>query len=86
MNKQQTNDSAEQSGAYTVSEFCAAYRISKPTYFRMVRAGRAPQSIRLLHTVRIPYSAAKVWEDKYLGDTVIPPEISKDRSKRARGG
>ena len=86
MKDQETNDHTEQAGAYTVAGFCAAYHISKPTYYRMVRAGEAPQSIRLMHTVRIPYSAAKAWEDKYLGDTVIPPEISKDRSKRARGG
>ena len=86
MKDQEANAVANQPAAYTVAGFCEAYQISKPTYYRMVRAGEAPQSIRLLHTVRIPYSAAKAWEDKYLGDTVIPPEISKDRSKRARGG
>jgi len=86
MNEQEANDHTESAGAYTVAGFCEAYQISKPTYYRMVRDGQAPQSIRLLHTVRIPYSAAKAWEDKYLDDTIIPPEISKDRSKRARGG
>ena len=86
MNEQEVNEIAEQPAVYTVAGFCEAYQISKPTYYRMVRDGRAPQSIRLGHTVRIPYSAAKAWEDKYLGDTVIPLEMSKDRSKRARGG
>lgn len=86
MKDQEANDVAEQPAAYTVAGFCEAYQISKPTYYRMVRGGRAPQSIRLGSTVRIPYSAAKAWEAKHLADTVIPPEVSKERGKRARGG
>ena len=86
MNDEKPNDVTDQVAAYTVAGFCEAYQISKPTYYRMVRAGKAPQSIRLLHTVRIPYCAAKAWEAKHLADTVVPPEITNDRSKRSRGG
>ena len=51
MNEQEVNEIAEQPAVYTVAGFCEAYQISKPTYYRMVRDGRAPQSIRLGHTV-----------------------------------
>ena len=71
--------------AYTVQEFCNAYRISKPKFYRMVRAGEAPQSIKIGGTRRIPYSAAKDWEAKFLEDTVISPEDSESRRQRVRG-
>jgi len=71
--------------AYTVQEFCDAYRISKPKFYRMVRAGQAPQSIKIGGTRRIPYTAAKAWELKFLGDTVVTPEDSESRRQRVRG-
>lgn len=72
--------------AYTIKEFCAAYRISKPKFYRMVHDGTAPQSIKIGGTRRIPFSAAKAWEERFLGDTVIAPEVSRDRRERLGHG
>lgn len=72
-------------GAFTVNEFCDAYRISKPKFYRMVHDGTAPKSIMLNSTRRIPYSAAREWEEKYLADSAISPDVSADRRKRAMG-
>ena len=72
--------------AYTVKEFCDAYRISKPNFYRMVRNGTAPQSIKIIGTRRIPISAAKAWEEKHLKDTVVSPEESESRRQRVRNG
>lgn len=70
--------------AYTVQEFCDAYRISKVNFYRMVRRGDAPQSIKLGGTRRIPISAAKAWEEKYLKDTVVSAEDSESHRQRVR--
>jgi len=80
-----SNEASENAVAYTVQEFCDAYRISKPNFYRMVRSGNAPQSIKIGGTRRIPMSAAKAWEDKYLKDTVVTPEDSEARRQRVRG-
>ena len=72
--------------AYTIQEFCNAYRISKPKFYRMVHDGTAPQSIKIGGTRRIPFSAAKAWEERFLGDTVISPEVSADRRQRLGHG
>ena len=79
-------DTVEAVGAFTVNEFCAAYKISKPKFYRMIRDGVAPKCVMLQNTRRIPYSAAREWEEKYLVDSVISPEVSEDRRKRALGG
>jgi len=81
-----SNEAQENVVAYTVQEFCVAYRISKPNFYRMVRNGKAPQSIKIGGTRRIPISAAKSWEEKHLSDTVISPEESESRRQRVRNG
>jgi len=80
------NNETSEIVAYTVQEFCDAYRISKPKFYRMVRAGEAPQSIKIGGTRRIPISAAKSWEEEHLSDTVISPEESESRRQRVRNG
>ena len=78
--------SGENVAAYTVQEFCDAYQISKPKFYRMVRDGEAPQSIKIGNMRRIPISAAKAWEERFLEDTVVSPEDSESRRQRVRGG
>jgi excisionase family DNA binding protein len=49
--------------AFSIKEFCDAYGISKPTYYRMAARGEAPQVIRVgSRRVLIPKAAAEAWE------------------------
>ena len=75
----------ENVAAYTVQEFCDAYRISKPKFYRMVRNGEAPQSIKIGNVRRIPISAAKAWEERFLADSVVSPEDSQAARDKCRG-
>jgi excisionase family DNA binding protein len=79
------NEEKPEIAAYTIKEFCKAYRISKPTFYRLARIGQAPKCLRFGNTRRIPITAAIAWEKQHLADTVVMPEVSADRSKRARG-
>jgi excisionase family DNA binding protein len=81
-----SNDEKPEIAAYTIKEFCNAYRISKPTFYRLARIGQAPKCLRFGSTRRIPLTAAIAWEKQFLADTVVAPDVSEDRSKRARGG
>ena len=75
----------ENVAAYTVQEFCDAYRISKPKFYRMVRNGEAPQSIKIGNVRRIPISAVKAWEERFLADSVVSPEDSQAARDKCRG-
>ena len=75
----------ENVAAYTVQEFCDAYRISKPKFYRIGRNGEAPQSIKIGNVRRIPISAAKAWEERFLADSVVSPEDSQAARDKCRG-
>jgi excisionase family DNA binding protein len=43
-----------------ISEFCHAYHISRPSFYREVKAGRL-RAVRMGKKVLIPLDAAKEW-------------------------
>ncbi|UPK40550.1 hypothetical protein IVB18_34705 [Bradyrhizobium sp. 186] len=47
--------------AYTIPEFCEAFRISERTYFNMRDEGCGPRELRIGRTVRISMAAAAEW-------------------------
>lgn len=47
--------------AYTIPEFCEAFRISERTYFNMRDEGCGPREMRIGRTVRISLAAATDW-------------------------
>jgi len=47
--------------AYTVKEFCAAYRISEDMFHKMRRAGWAPAVMKVGTKVLISIAAAEAW-------------------------
>lgn len=52
--------------AYTVRQFCAAYGISKSTFYRLQQRGEGPRTMKVGRRVLIPVDAAKEWERKRL--------------------
>jgi excisionase family DNA binding protein len=50
----------------TIEEFCEANRISRATWYRMLRAGKAPKTIKLGRSVRIPITAIAEWQKQNL--------------------
>ena len=55
----QTSDYEQQ--VFTVSEFCIRNRISRPTFFKLMRNGRGPRVMRLGHIARISIDAERDW-------------------------
>ena len=47
--------------AYTITEFCAAYRISRPHYFRVRADGRGPRETRIGAKIIISRADADAW-------------------------
>ena len=47
--------------AYSVKEFCSAFRISKPFFYAMLREGRAPVTFKLGRRRLISKEAAEQW-------------------------
>lgn len=47
--------------AFTVSEFCDAYRISKAQYYELKRIGQAPEEAHVKGRVIIAVEAANRW-------------------------
>ncbi len=47
--------------AYSVAEFCSAFRISKPFFYTMLREGRAPVTFKLGRRRLISKAAAEQW-------------------------
>ena len=46
---------------YTVNEFCDAHRISRATFYELLREGRGPRLMRIDSRVRISREAAADW-------------------------
>jgi hypothetical protein len=47
--------------AFSISEFCAAHRISEMTFFRMKRQGQAPKTMKVGTRTLISVEAATAW-------------------------
>jgi hypothetical protein len=47
--------------AYSISEFCAAHRISQSMYFKIRNAGLGPREARALNKVIITLQSADDW-------------------------
>jgi hypothetical protein len=47
--------------AYTITEFCDAYKLSRPFYFRIRNAGRGPVETRIGAKVLIGRDQAEAW-------------------------
>ena len=54
--------------ALSVVEFCTAYGISRPTYYRAEKAGLMPVAIRLGGRVLITETAIAEWERRKLAE------------------
>ena len=47
--------------AYTIREFCEAYRISVDMFYKMQRGGWAPRVMKVGHRTLISIEAAEKW-------------------------
>ena len=48
-------------GAYSVSEFCEAHRLSVPMFYKLQKRGEAPDITKIGARTIITYEAAKRW-------------------------
>ena len=53
--------SAADRKAFTIPEFCGAYRLSRSSFYNLLAAGEGPQTFRIGHAVRISVEAAERW-------------------------
>jgi hypothetical protein len=47
--------------AYSIDEFCAAYGISKSTYFKIKANGEGPREMKVAGRILISIEAAQAW-------------------------
>lgn len=47
--------------AYSIPEFCEAYRISQMTFFRLKRTGRGPNVMKIGKRTLISVEASEAW-------------------------
>lgn len=47
--------------SYSIEEWCKRHRLSRSTYYKLVRAGQGPRSMKILDCVRIGEDADKEW-------------------------
>lgn len=50
--------------AYTVEEFCQAYRICRATFYNLVRSGRGPAIMKVGSRTLVSAEAATEWRRK----------------------
>jgi hypothetical protein len=48
--------------AFTVPEFCAAYRLSLSMYYKLKKAGKGPRETHVMSKVTISHAAAEEWQ------------------------
>jgi hypothetical protein len=59
--KADVGESGVEPRAYTISEFCAAHRLSQGMYFKLKRAGLGPRECKLFSKITISFEAATEW-------------------------
>ncbi len=52
----------------TVDEFCQSHRISRGTFYNLLKAGRGPAIMKIGHGTRISEEAAAAWRRKLEAD------------------
>jgi hypothetical protein len=50
--------------AYTIKEFCQAFRFSQASYFKLKREGKGPREMKIGTRVLITVEAAQEWARK----------------------
>jgi excisionase family DNA binding protein len=48
-------------GAFSVAEFCAAFNVSAPLFYKLLNAGQAPDTFLVGKRRLISYEAAQRW-------------------------
>lgn len=57
--------------AFSVAEFCAANRLSKATFYNLLRDGRAPKIMKVGRRTLIPASAVREWQERMVAGTEL---------------
>ncbi len=57
--------------AYSITEFCAAHRISKSTFYRLLKEGDAPALTHVRSRVLISAEAAAAWRTAH-SESAVP--------------
>lgn len=47
--------------AYTIPEWCALRKISRATFYNLIKAGKAPRTMKIGRAVRISEEADRDW-------------------------
>lgn len=61
MNYQQTP------AAFNVAEFCAAFRIGKGTFYKLLKEGKGPKLLKVGRRTLVSLEAAEAWRKKMEG-------------------
>lgn len=54
----------EEKNVYTILEFCHAYSMSKPFFYKLIKMNQAPKIMRIGKRVYISKEAALEWQRK----------------------
>jgi excisionase family DNA binding protein len=55
----------------TVAEFCEANRLSRATFYNLLREGKAPQIMKVGRRTLIPADAVREWQQRMLASTQL---------------
>lgn len=59
-------DAAETTGrqAFSVDEFCSAFRISRASFYNLLKAGRGPRTFKVGQRTLVSVAAASEWRSR----------------------
>lgn len=74
--------------AFTIAEFCEAYKISRGRFHELDQAGLAPKTYRIASRPYISMAAAQEWQQRMEGGAAenFRPLPSKNPGRRGRRG
>lgn len=62
-----------QRAAFSVDEFCTAHTITKPLFYKLLKAGRGPKIMKCGTRTLISIEAAADWRRQMEADAVLMP-------------
>lgn len=70
--------------SYSIQEFCAAERITAPTYYKLKKLGLGPKEMRMGTVIRISHTERRRWQRQREQSTEAQRETDENLRERAR--
>jgi hypothetical protein len=71
-------------GAMSVAQFCQRFKMSRSSFYNLVRQGRGPALVRANGRPLVSFAAAKAWRQRHEAVAVIEESEGDDAAARTR--